>query len=140
MIRLVESTDYYKGMSDIIFVKYGKQTIEYEEFVNRLNQMQKEGTNYFIYEENGKVVGFVKYILELKMSPDKKYMGHIEDLYVVDNMRNRGYGRSLTEYCFNFLKNNQCYKIVLDCSEELVPFYNKIGFYKQKVSLEYLNL
>ena len=34
----------------------------------------------------------------------------------------------LIEYCINFSKKENCYKIILNCNDTLINFYKKYGF------------
>jgi glucosamine-phosphate N-acetyltransferase len=34
-------------------------------------------------------------------------------------------------------RNEKCYKVILDCSQENIPFYEKSGFRKHEVSMRY---
>ena len=64
-------------------------------------------------------------------------VAHIEDLVVHYNYRNTGIGRSLIKYVIN--KSTNCYKIILDTSEELISFYNNFGFKKKNIQMAIYN-
>lgn len=117
-----------------------KDSISFADFESRYDQILKQTSGIFVLDISGEVVGFVKYMQEQKFSPDKQYLGHLEDLFIKDEMRGRGYGIQLAQYCLGYLKRNDCYKIVLTCEEHLCDFYRKVGFIKQKYSMEFLNL
>ncbi|RLV91425.1 Glucosamine 6-phosphate N-acetyltransferase [Spathaspora sp. JA1] len=51
-------------------------------------------------------------------------VGHIEDISVYE----REQGKKLVTSLAKLAKKAGCYKVILDCSEENVPFYNKCGF------------
>lgn len=53
---------------------------------------------------------------------------HIEDVGVHPKFRNKGYGASIVKYCVEVAEQNNCYKIKLNCAENLVGFYDKLGF------------
>ena len=127
MIRSLDFNDFENGFSNILMQKF-KTSISKEEFQIRLNETQTKSSGYFVLEINNTVVGYVKYILELKFSPDKKYVGHIEDVFVIESSRNNGNGYALVKHCLEFLKNEDCYKIILNCQSHLLPFYKKFGF------------
>jgi glucosamine-phosphate N-acetyltransferase len=135
MIRPLHITDY-DAIVYLLKEKYGK-IVTKDEFIGRLKCTH---SGYFIFETNGIIVGLVKYILELKFSPDKKHVGHIEDLFVHDSFRNNGYGRLLVNHCLEFLKNNDCYKIILNCKTHLVQFYSQFGFESNQHCMTYMNL
>lgn len=53
---------------------------------------------------------------------------HIEDVGVHPNYRHKGYGSVIVQYCVDAAKQYNCYKIKLNCSDELLVFYTKLGF------------
>ena len=63
----------------------------------------------------------------------KTFLGYSpENLIVVDkNKRGLGLGFKIIKYLTDIAKEEKCYKVILNCSEENVTFYEKCGF-KQK--------
>ena len=59
-----------------------------------------------------------------------QYCCHIEDVGVRKSFRGYGYGQQIVKYCIDFAKQNNCYKVKLNCSDNLIPFYEKLGFKK----------
>ena len=58
-------------------------------------------------------------------------MGHIEDVVTDKNYRNMGYGKIIVERLVRIaLDEKICYKVVLNCKEELDSFYTKCGMTK----------
>lgn len=60
---------------------------------------------------------------------------HIEDVGVHPDYRGFGYGKEIVLYCIEVAKKNNCYKIKLNCSSELLGFYKKIGFKEAGIHL-----
>ena len=89
---------------------------------------------YFVYEIDNKVVGCVSIILERKLKGNSL---HIEDVVTHKEYRGKGIGVELMNYCLQFAKDNKCYKIVLDCADHNVAFYEKCGF---KLSGNYMSI
>ena len=54
-------------------------------------------------------------------------LGHIEDVCVDKEFRNRGYGKNIVNFLINRAKDKGCYKITLDCSISNKEFYKKCG-------------
>lgn len=126
MIRVISDKDHTKIVG-LLDEKYGRGICE-SEFIERLQQTIKQTSNYFVIERDEIIIGIVKYVLEIKLSPDKKYVGHVEDLFIIKEYRNQGFGKKLLEQCLIFLKGENCYKIILNCNNELVEFYKRVGF------------
>jgi glucosamine-phosphate N-acetyltransferase len=85
--------------------------------------------------ENGKTVGIATIIFEKKMYHEGKCVAHIEDVSVHADHRNSGVGSALIEHCISIARNEQCYKMILDCSKELKKYYKRFGFFKSGVRM-----
>ena len=77
-----------------------------------------------------RVVGSTTLFIEPKFIHKGGLVGHIEDVVVSKDCQGKGIGEKLIEASLDFAKNNGCYKTILDCSDEVKPFYEKIGFKK----------
>lgn len=76
---------------------------------------------------NNLVVGSASLFMEQKFIHNLGKAGHIEDVVVRNSHRGQKLGKFLIDYlCQNGLKKG-CYKIILDCEEEKVGFYEKCG-------------
>ena len=82
----------------------------------------------FVYEDEGRVVGTATVLIEHKLLHYGSRVGHIEDVVVDRNTRKSGIGKELIKACVDFCRYNKCYKAILDCSKENIPFYEKCGF------------
>lgn len=88
--------------------------------------------NHFIYviEENNKILGSITFILEQKIIHNGKKVLHIEDVVVDKNNRGLGLASKLLDFSKEFALENNCYKIILDCQDNLIKFYQKNKFKK----------
>jgi glucosamine-phosphate N-acetyltransferase len=75
-----------------------------------------------------KIIGTASVLIEHKMLHYGSKVGHIEDVVVANRTRVKGIGRTLVEKCVEFCKTNNCYKVILNCSNENIPFYENCGF------------
>ena len=78
-----------------------------------------------INSENSEVIGSVTVLIEQKIIRDFGLVGHIEDVVVDINSRGKHIGKSLINYAVDYCKNKKCYKVILDCDEDNVGFYDK---------------
>ena len=62
-------------------------------------------------------------------------MGHIEDVAVRKKYQGKGIGQEIVKELVKYAKKKGCYKTILDCSDELIPFYEKIGFKRHSNSM-----
>ena len=77
-----------------------------------------------------RVVGTATLLIEQKFIRHGGFCGHIEDVAVHPEYQGQGIGKSLVQRLIDVAKKRGCYKMILDCSEELVPFYKKVGFHE----------
>jgi GNAT superfamily N-acetyltransferase len=102
-----------------------------DDFINKVNEISKIGTIIICYIPNIdiKIVGSGTIIYEPKIIHGGKSVGHIEDIIVDEKYRNIGIAKNILNMLLQ-LATNTCYKVILDCKEELVDFYSKNGFNK----------
>ena len=81
------------------------------------------------------VIGMITMFLEQKLIHNGACVLHIEDLVVDKNYRGRGIAEALLEYCMTQISLDKYYKIILNCSKELIPFYEKKGFKEKNVQM-----
>ena len=64
-------------------------------------------------------------------------VAHIEDVVTRKGYEGIGIGSALVERALEFSANLGCYKVILDCSESNVAFYEKNGFKRYGVAMRY---
>ena len=74
------------------------------------------------------VVGTTTLLVEPKFIFNGGRVGHIEDVSIRSGYQNMGLGRRLVLHVTQVAKEMGCVKIVLDCSKETMPFYEKLGY------------
>lgn len=77
--------------------------------------------------DDGKIVSTATVIMEKKLRYHRLCC-HIEDVGVHPSYRKCGYGKKMVEYCISMAQKNNCYKVKLNCSKDLISFYEKMGF------------
>lgn len=93
----------------------------------------KEKENSYIFVALGKdkqIVGAIKLIIERKFSHGGSRAGHIEDVVVRKEFEKMGIASSLIKKVLVKAKKLGCYKVILDCRDELIPFYKKFKFHE----------
>ncbi len=93
----------------------------------------KSNPNHVIFVAvlDGKIVGSTTMIIEPKFIHDGGYVGHIEDVVVAKEHQKKGIGEKLVTALLDYARKNNCYKTILDCKDDVKPFYEKIGFKKE---------
>jgi len=81
-----------------------------------------------VAELDGKIVGTSTLLIEPKFIHGGGLVGHIEDVVIDKNFQGQKIGKKIIMYLFEFAKNRGCYKTILDCTDDVKPFYEKLGF------------
>ena len=90
-----------------------------------------------VAEINGKIIGSTTLLIEQKFIHNGGRVGHIEDVVVSKEYEGRGIGIKLVSSLLEKAKVMNCYKTILDCQNELIPFYERIGFKKESNQMRY---
>ena len=75
-----------------------------------------------------KVVGAATLLLEQKFIHNGGTIGHIEDVVVDKNYQGQKIGEKIIQYLLGIAETRGCYKTILDCVDDVKPFYEKLGF------------
>lgn len=67
-------------------------------------------------------------IIEPKIIRDGKNAGHIEDIVVAKHYQGKGISQQLLNILKLIARENNCYKVILDCDENVKNVYSKNGF------------
>ncbi|MDX1533473.1 MAG: GNAT family N-acetyltransferase [Nitrosopumilaceae archaeon] len=82
----------------------------------------------FVAELDGKIVGSTTLLIEPKFIHQGGLVGHIEDVVVNKEFQGKKIGEKLIRTSLDYAKNQGCYKTILDCMDDVKPFYEKLGF------------
>ena len=89
-------------------------------------------------ENENKFVGSGTILIEPKLSHSGKNVGHLEDIEVDPLYRNKGIGKNITNYLIRYAKTHNCYKIILNCEENKIKYYQKFGFKNNNFEMKLL--
>ena len=81
-----------------------------------------------VAELDGKIVGSTTLLIEQKFIHDGGVVGHIEDVAVNTDFQGQKIGQKIIKHLLEIAKNRGCYKTILDCTDDVKPFYEKLGF------------
>lgn len=88
-----------------------------------------EDENYYIciFEYDGELFGTGMLLVQLNLSHKGKPFGHIENVVMDEKHRKKGIGLKIIEYLIEKAKEKNCYKVILNCKKNNIPFYEKTG-------------
>jgi len=90
-----------------------------------------------IDKQSSEVIGATTLLVEQKFIHDGGKAGHIEDVVTRKGFEGHGIGSALINHALHFAKTVGCYKVVLDCSDTNISFYQKTGFRVHETSMRY---
>jgi glucosamine-phosphate N-acetyltransferase len=127
---------YLKLLSFLTETKELSQEI----FVSQVEKIFQMGKIVVCYCENSEtrqitLVGSGTIIIEPKIIHGAKQVGHIEDIVVHESYRSYGIAGQLLERLQEYGVQQDCYKVILDCKEKLISFYEKNNFQKRGVQM-----
>ena len=136
IIRHIESNDYYKDylilLEQLTIVE--KEKINFIQFKNFINNLSDKHI-IIVIEYNNKIVGTGTLIIENKLIHNMGLVGHIEDVVIHNNHRKLGYGKKIINELINICIQSSCYKIILNCNENNINFYQNCGFTQKEIEM-----
>jgi glucosamine-phosphate N-acetyltransferase len=110
-----------------------------EKFETKFRQMKSCSQNYYTVviadRLKSKIVGNATLVNEHKFIRHATSRGRIEDIVVDDSYRSKGLGKLLLDFVMLLAKHLGCYKISLECEENLQAFYGKFGLVTEECQM-----
>lgn len=139
LIRKLHLDDYRKGYLNLLCELSDTITNKNEEmFINVFEQVQRNSNHHiYVLEDTATetVIGTATLLIEPKFIHNGKNVGHIEDVVVSKKVQSKGLGKCLILYLTTFMEEMNCYKFILDCSEDVKTFYSKCGYTKKAIQM-----
>lgn len=128
-IRQLQEKDLANGFLESLDSLRKTSNIDKKRARSILKKM-KGTKNYFVYiaELDSEIIGAATVFIEQKFIHNGGLVGHIEDVAVRKQFQGKGVGQKLVKALLLQAKKSGCYKTILDCNDDLIPFYQKIGF------------
>ncbi|KAI3995645.1 hypothetical protein MKX01_027152 [Papaver californicum] len=138
-IRRLDISDKSKGFIELLQQLSVCDSISDEEFKERFEEISKNGENHLIYviedEENKNIIATACLFVEKKFIRNCGKVGHIEDVVVDSNARGLKLGQRIVEFLSDKARSMGCYKVILDCDEKNIGFYEKCGFQQKGIEM-----
>jgi glucosamine-phosphate N-acetyltransferase len=149
---MLSGSDLKINLSDDVYNFRKAELNDYENIINLLSELTEVGNiSYDNYEEfiknlslnhhlevimkNNELVGCGTLLIENKLIHSCSKYGHIEDIVISSKYRKCGFGKLLITRLLCIAGLSGCYKVILNCSNHNIPFYEKCGFKKGGVSM-----
>ena len=97
--------------------------------------MENTSIHTYVVESEGYIVGTATLHVLEKLIGGGSYVGQIEDVCISKSHSGKGLGQMLVNQLVESSKELRCYKVILNCDEKLVQFYEKNGFYHKEIQM-----
>lgn len=131
MIRSLELQDFNKGYIDLLkqLTQVGDISYDsYKFFYENLN----DNHIILVIEKDNKIVSTGTALIETKLIHNSGKVGHIEDIVTHKDYRGNGYAKKIINKLKKYINQQDCYKVILNCSHENKLYYEKNVNMKQK--------
>ncbi|MFB3048227.1 MAG: GNAT family N-acetyltransferase [Nitrosopumilaceae archaeon] len=130
-IRKLEEKDLFRGFLTSLDSLKKTSDLNENKAKDVFNKI-KSNPNHLVFVVilDDKVAGSTTLLIEPKFIHQGGNVGHIEDVVIAKEFQSSGIGEKLINFVLEYAKKNDCYKTILDCSDDVKPFYEKIGFKK----------
>ena len=126
MFRLLQKSDLNKGYVELLSQLTTVGNSSKKEILNKFYDILKNKHHkIFVLEKNNKIVSCATLFIEPKFIHGCGFVGHVEDVVVDVACRGQKLGKKIIEFLSMEAQKNGCYKIILDCSDKNVGFYEK---------------
>lgn len=120
--------EYFLLLSELTSTSYIETSL-FLENIEKIHQMGKiiVGVINHRFINNIEIVASGTIIIEPKIIRDGKNVGHIEDIVVAKHMRGKGISQQILNILKTIARENNCYKVILDCDNAVKNVYIKNG-------------
>lgn len=128
-IRLMDAIDLNRGFLDALRALKPIELTD-QEAIDVYRDRLKSKIRTYVAVIDGKIAGTASVFIEPKFIHSGGVVGHIEDVAVHPDFQKHGVGRALVEHLLDVCRQFRCYKVILDCAEGVIPFYERLGFHR----------
>ncbi|NCD01107.1 GNAT family N-acetyltransferase [bacterium] len=89
---------------------------------------ERSNIKHYVLEQNKIIVACIRVVFEPKFYHQGREAAHIEDVATHPDYQGNGFSSILINEIIAKAKDRNVYKIILNCSNDLIPFYKRFGF------------
>jgi len=142
VVRPLQSDDFERGYLELLKQLTSVGDVSQADFKDRFSLMRScQGTYYntvIVDRKTDRVIGAASLIVERKFIHQCANRGIIEEVIVSDQYRGKSLGRLIVQTLVELGKALDCYKITLNCTDQMIAFYERIGFVAEKGNANFL--
>lgn len=133
--RLLSPHDYTECVK--LLNQFRETKLKREDYSRIFYSIREVCNIWVLIDDSKNMVAIATLLIENKLIHNGSKVAHIEDVVVDKNFLGKGYGKKMIEFLTEKAKNQGCYKVILNCDEEVVGFYEKCGFTQKSLMMEF---
>jgi glucosamine-phosphate N-acetyltransferase len=133
-IRLMDATDLRRGFL-VTLGALKPAELSDEQAIEIFRRRMRSRLKTYVALLDDRVAGTATLFIEPKFIHNGGLVGHIEDVAVHTAYQHHGIGAALIGHLLEVSRKAGCYKVILDCDERVIPFYEKLGFQRWEHAL-----
>ena len=139
LVRELDKVDLDNGFFESLSNLSDVSGIDYNRALQLFNSIKLDPYHeiFVAVLNDGSVVGSITILIEKKFIHSCGKVAHIEDVVTRKGYEGRGIGSILVRKALDFAATHNCYKVILDCSNGNVAFYENNEFRRYGVSMRY---
>lgn len=126
-IRELTVADLGRGLLESL-ASLSEVRLSAEEALPIYHDRLRAGIRTFVAVRDSDVIGTASLVVERKFIHRGGLVGHIEDVAVRRDIQRSGVGTALVRRAMEEARRLGCYKVILNCLEDRVAFYERLGF------------
>ncbi|KAJ3924825.1 MAG: hypothetical protein NXY57DRAFT_907739, partial [Lentinula lateritia] len=130
------STDYHRGHLAVLSVLTVVSDSGQSTWLAQFHFMRAASKIYYpiviVSKQTDQIVALGCVFIEPKFLRGLGSVGHIEDTAVHKSQQGEKSELRIIQMLTGINANSECYKTILNCSDENIPFYEKCGFQKKE--------
>jgi glucosamine-phosphate N-acetyltransferase len=136
VIREMTGPDLAHGFLESL-TALAKVNLSFEEAAEVFRARLRAGVRTYVACVGDHVIGTASLIIEQKFIHKGGKVGHIEDVAVHPECHHLRVGSALVRHATQQARKLGCYKVILNCFERLVPFYEGLGYHRHDVGMRF---
>lgn len=128
IINEINDNDYNKDLYKLFNILSPTKEFTRQDFNNYLKRISNTNQKILVVKYNKNIIATISYYIEEKILRNFSKVCHIEDVITDNKYSGCGIGKFMLDHVKLISKNNNCYKIVLNCNKKLSKYYMKHNF------------